>query len=145
MCRRSITNRDLLLALVLLTSVAGCGESLHPVRGTVTFEDSSPVPKALIIFESVDRPPAESLTGRAEVQADGAYQVSTNAPGDGLPAGKYRVLLASTEVMINVDAPPPRLPFDKRFTDFSTSGLEFEVKPGANEFPIRVTRSGRTP
>jgi hypothetical protein len=33
---------------------------------------------------------------------------------------------------------PPAV--DDKYTRFETSGLEFEVKPGANDLPIKVTR-----
>ena len=50
----------------------------------------------------------------------------------GLPEGKYRILVAPPD---NPDPDRPRpLPFDKRFTSFDKSGLEYTVKPGKNEF-----------
>ena len=35
------------------------------------------------------------------------------------------------------------IPFDYKYMRYETSGLEFEVKPGANEFPIKLDRSRR--
>ena len=31
------------------------------------------------------------------------------------------------------------LPFDVKYMNLKTSGLEFEVKAGANDFPIKLT------
>jgi hypothetical protein len=125
------------LALLLPVAAAGCG-GLHPVRGKVAFEDGAPVTGGMVVFESKDRRPA--VTARGEIQPDGTYQLSMRGHGDGAPPGVYRVLIAP---------PPPddprqrfvKPPFDERYTNFATSGLEFEVKAGVNEFPIQVTQN----
>ena len=33
-----------------------------------------------------------------------------------------------------------KLPFDVKYVRFETSGLEYEVKAGPNEYPIRLDR-----
>jgi hypothetical protein len=43
---------------------------------------------------------------------------------------------------IDVDAPQDP-PFDKRYTEFATSGLTFEVTAGPNDFPIQLSRAGK--
>jgi len=130
--------------LFLLGSV-GCSSGLYPVRGKVTYEDGTPVTKGLVVFESsAAKPP---ITARGDIQADGTYQLSTFKPGDGAPAGKYRVLLSPREYE-NIDGlEGPRRPpaFDKRYMDFSTSGLAFEVKAGSNDFPIQLARPRKGP
>jgi hypothetical protein len=127
---------------LLLLSTAGCGKRQYPVRGKVTFEDGSPLTKGMVVFESMEG--GEAITARGDVQTDGSFQLSTHKPGDGVPAGKYRVLVAPR---LNIDSPTPERdrPFDTRYSDFKTSGLEFEVQPGPNEYPIRVTKPGRRP
>jgi hypothetical protein len=122
----------------LLFAAVGCGPRLHPVRGTVTYDDGKPVTEGLVVFESSDQEPASMARG--EIRADGSYELGTYRPGDGAKAGKYRVLVAPKSDPNAVDKPKPP-PFDPRFADFSTSGLEVEVKAGTNEFPIQVTRS----
>jgi hypothetical protein len=126
--------------LLLLGTAVGCGGGLHPVRGKVTYDDGTPLTKGLVVFESMGGKPA--VTARGDVQTDGSYQLSTNKPGDGVPAGKYRVLVSAQEYG-DIDGPARPPAFDRRYMDFSTSGLEFEVKAGPNEFPIRVTRPGK--
>jgi hypothetical protein len=134
------TRRATPVALLLLLMVAGCGKAQYPVRGKVTFEDGTPVTKGMVVFESME---GEKMSARGEVQTDGSYQLSTHKPGDGVPAGKYRVLVAPK---LNIDSPQPerdRL-FDPRYEKFESSGLEFEVKSGSNEFAIQVTRPGKS-
>lgn len=127
---------------IVLACAAGCGSSLHPVQGKVTLEDGTPITKGMVVFESTE---GSKTTARGDIQADGSYKLSTNKPGDGAPAGKYRVLVSAPVDLSQIDrggTPPPGA-FDKRFSDFNTSGLEFEVKSGANDIPIKVTRPGK--
>jgi hypothetical protein len=108
---------------------------MHPVRGAVTLEDGTPVTRGLVIFERVDGGPP--LTARGDIQPDGRYELSTEAPGDGVAAGRYRV---SINPLDTSDVPDEQktLPFDVKYLSQKTSGLEFEVKPGATDYPIRL-------
>ena len=119
-----------------LAALAGCGAKYYPVHGKVTLPGGQPVPGSLVVFEGTSG--GKSISARGEVGADGSYSLSTNAPGDGAPPGKYRVSVA----------PPPaisaegggRPPFHVRFSRVETSNLEFEVKPQDNEYSIQVTK-----
>ncbi len=121
--------------VLLLLAVGGCGR-YAPVRGKVTLEDGTPVTSGTVIFESkeADKP----LTARGDIQTDGSYQLSTDRPGDGVPPGWYRVLVAPPPQ--NPDGPPVKEVFDRRYGAFATSGLEFEVKSGSNDYPIRLSK-----
>jgi len=127
------------LVALLLLCVAGCGR-YYPVHGTVTYADGTPVTEGLVVFERQEG--GTAITARGEIQPDGSYRLSTAKPGDGVPPGKYRVLVAPKTDLNDVDKPRPA-PFDPSYTEFNTSGLEFEVKPDATEFPIRVTKPGK--
>jgi hypothetical protein len=130
------------VALAFVFATTGCGGGLQPVRGKVTLEDGSPVTKGMVVFESLDS--EKPITARGDIQADGSYELSTYRAGDGARPGKYRVLIAPRVDPEEIDAPHPTPPaFDKRYTDFRTSGLELEVKAGANELPIQVARPGK--
>ena len=65
----------------------------------------------------------------------------------GALAGRYRVLVRPPPNPGRGEDDPRRyLPLiDPRYTRFETSGLEFEVRPGKNEFTIEVEkpRAGR--
>lgn len=129
-----------LAALALLLGVAGCGTRRYPVSGRVTFPDGTPLTAGKVVFEG--EVGGKTVMARGAIQPDGSYQLFVSEPGDGVPAGKYRALVLSPEP--DVDAKPSP-PIDKRFTSLKTSGLEFEVKPGVNEFPIQVTKPGAKP
>jgi len=117
--------------LLALAITAGCGRSgLYPVKGKVIFPDGTPLTAGTVEFGPVDKD--AMLAPRGEIKVDGTFQASTYAEGDGAPPGKYRVLVTPPE---QVDPGQPRpLPFDRRFSSYATSGLEYTVKPGRNEF-----------
>jgi hypothetical protein len=128
-----------MLAFLLLPGVVGCGVRLYPVRGQVTFPDGKPLTEGMVVFESTGQEKAS--TARGEIRPDGSYELGTHKPGDGALAGKYRVLVAPKSDPNAVDKPSKPPPIEPRYTQFATSGLEFEVTAaGPNEFPIRVTR-----
>jgi hypothetical protein len=122
------------VAVLCLAGAAGCGSGPHPVRGTVTLEDGTPVTGGMVTFETKDV--EKPVTARGEIQPDGTYNLGTYKPGDGAPPGVYRVIV--TPRAQSPDLLPVKAPYDNRYTAFDSSGLEFEVKSGANEFPIRL-------
>lgn len=118
-------------ALLAVVVAAGCGRSgLYPVKGKVVFPDGTPLAAGTVEFGPFDQ--SALLAPRGEIRADGTFRASTYEEGDGAPEGKYRVLVTPPE---QLDPGQPRpLPFDRRFSSFETSGLEYTVKPGKNEF-----------
>ena len=133
------TWRTVAAASLLLLGAAGCGSKLVPVKGKVTYPDGKPLAEGMVVFESKGE--GKAVTARGEIQSDGRYQLSTHRPGDGVPPGKYQVLVAPKTDPNAVDRGARPLPFDPRFADFRTSKLEFEVTDsGPNDFPIQVTK-----
>src|SRR5262245_57798714 len=100
-----------------LLALAGCGQGYYPVRGTVTLEDGTPLGKGMVVFESADG----TQMARGEIQPDGGYRLSTSRPGDGVRAGRYRVLVNPLDLS---DVPDEQkgLPFDVKYTRLATSG-----------------------
>jgi hypothetical protein len=129
------------VCLPLLFCVAGCS-GRYPVHGKVTFEDGTPLTSGMVVFESTES--GKRISPRGEIQSDGSYQLGMEKPGDGVPSGKYRALV-SPRMDINAEKPERDMPIDKRFTSFDTSELEFEVKSGDNDFPIKVTKPSKRP
>lgn len=133
-------------AACLAISLAGCAPQMYPVRGNVTLEDGTPLTKGLVIFERVEGGPA--LTARGDIRADGQYELSTERPGDGVPPGRYKVAINPLD---GSDAPDEEkvLPFDSKYMNMKTSGLECEVKSGETNYPIKLTKpakaKGRVP
>jgi hypothetical protein len=130
-----------LAPLLALVVAAGCGRSgLYPVKGKVVFPDGTPLTAGTVEFGPVEK--EAMLAPRGEIRADGTFRASTYAEGDGAPPGQYRVQVTPPE---QVDPGQPRpLPFDRRFSSFETSGLEYTVKPGKNEF-FTITIDRRPP
>lgn len=123
-------------AVALAAFAAGCGASMNPVSGKVTLPGGQPVPGGMVVFEG--QVGGKTISARGAIGPDGSYTMSTNTPGDGVPAGTYKVSIAPPG-SANPDAPAPS-PFAAKFSSFDSSGLTFEVKPGKNEFPIPVTK-----
>ena len=135
-CPGFLASRVIVVPLLLLGAV-GCGPRLYPVRGKVTYPDGKPLTAGLVVFESQGQ--EKPVTARGDIRADGSYQLGTYRPGDGALAGKYRVLVAPKSDPNAVDLPSGPPPFDPRYMGFDTSGLEYQVGAGANDFPIQVT------
>jgi hypothetical protein len=136
------SRQALAVAGLLLLGAAGCGRGLYSVRGKVTYPDGTPLTAGMVVFECQGT--ANAVTARGELRGDGSFELGTQSPGDGAPPGKYRVLVAPKYDPNAVDRPAAPPPIDRRYTEFSSSGLEFEVTPdGPNDFPIRVTRPPR--
>src|SRR5688500_14615144 len=114
------------LAACLACGLAGCGNPYYPVTGTISLNDGSPLTKGLVIFERIDDGPP--LTARGEVQPDGRFALSTDQPGDGVPVGRYKVVINPLDTS---DVPDEHkvLPFDIKHLNINTSELEFDVRP----------------
>jgi hypothetical protein len=125
-----------LACLFTLLGVSGCGGGLYPVQGQVVYEDGTPMTEGFVICEMQEG--GAAVMARGPIQPDGTFRLGTRKPGDGARPGKYRVLVtprARTEEEKNL---PPVL--DPKFTRYSTSGLEFEVKKEKNDFPLKVSK-----
>jgi hypothetical protein len=94
----------------------------------------------MVIFERVEG--GDPVTSQGAIQPDGTYQLGTTKPGDGVPPGKYKVLINSMDLS---DLPDDQkdLAYDAKYLNIKTSGLEFEVKRGDNDIPIRLNRSAK--
>src|SRR5262245_46454526 len=126
-----------LISFCLLFCLAGCGSGMQPVRGKVTLPDGKPAAGSQVVFESDKE--GKKISARGDVHDDGSFELSTFKPGDGVPPGKYKVQV-NPPPMVNAEGPYIS-PFNAKYSNFGTSGLEFEVKSGArNEFPIQVTK-----
>ena len=131
--------RFLLGPILLIVLLVGCNHGNPSVAGKVVYEDDgSPLDSGLVMFLPFE---GEQRFARGEIRADGTYQLGTRKPGDGAQPGKYRVCIVppdrSAEEENGILVPPL---VDPRYLDVRTSGLEFEVKPGHNNFTLKVAR-----
>jgi hypothetical protein len=129
-----------LTALTLfLTMVAGCSSgNTSPVRGKVVFKDGSPLTGGLVLFRPVDE--KLQVSSRGDIQQDGTFILGTYQEGDGAVPGKYQVAVTPPPRKKVREKPVERRIIHARFENYDTSGLEFEVKRGRNDFKIEVDK-----
>src|SRR5262245_29778994 len=79
-----------LAALLLVLGASGCSDR-QSAGGRVLFDDGTPLEEGMVVCEmkAGDKP----VMARGAIQRDGTFQLGTVKPGDGAPAGTYRVLV----------------------------------------------------
>ncbi len=129
--------RRALLALSACLVLVGCGGPRnYPVKGKVTYkENGRPLGGGYVLFQKAGD---ASVQASGDLEEDGSYELG-NFKGMGAFEGEYEVLVQPRALEDN----PEVLPIHPRFTNFTTSGLKYTVKPGANEFNIEVERNPR--
>jgi len=128
-----------LTLLSLLAGVLGCGSG-NAVTGKVTFDDGTPVTSGTVIAES--REGDTGVSARGTIQPDGTYALGTTKPGNGVPAGHYRVLVIPPDLTDKQLQAGEGSAIASKWTTFETSKLELDVKKGDNELNITVTHGG---
>lgn len=144
-----------------LLAMAGCGNprpKLVPVEGTVTL-DGEVVEGAIVAFEMINPPAEYGRPSSAITDAAGKFQVQTYEPGDGLPPGKYRVLVQKREPIqplgenydsemgtVNGRGIQYRMIVPAKYSDPTASGLEVEVtSKGLHPAVIALSSEGTGP
>ncbi len=124
----------LMTSILLLVLLAGCGDQLatYGVSGTVLLADGQPLPGATVSMESVEG----SHSATAQTDAAGRFEMSTYAPGDGLPLGTYRAVVLPP-ASLDPDRSQPVL-FDPKYSSYETSGLEFTIDGSTDVLMIRL-------
>jgi hypothetical protein len=108
-----------------------------PVEGKVVFRDGAPFTKGIVVFESLEAENKVSALG--EVQKDGTFRLGTHGESDGVPEGRYRVLIVPP--MPTGERVGP-WPIDPKYIRLDTSPLEYTVVQGKNEVTFEVDRPG---
>lgn len=133
-------------AWILALLLAGCGKgsgNLAPVSGKV-FHNGAAVSGGTLIFSPVGGD-APGRPATAEIGADGAYALTTEAPGDGGRIGLHRVGFTPPEQELTEEqrtnpkyiAPPPR------YLHLSPKEGQVEVKAGSNTIDIELVPERR--
>lgn len=137
--RANFLHATRLCFLALLGFLAtGCGgQGLYPVRGKVVYTDGTPLAGGWVVVEKTEGDPPPSADG--PVQEDGTFEMRTARPGDGVPLGKYRVLVKAKERPLNEFQKAPPL-IDRKFERFETSGLELVVEAKTNIVEFKVSK-----
>jgi hypothetical protein len=105
-----------------------------PVSGVVYLNQKALV-RGLVVFHPVKPPAGTNFRCYAHTGADGSFSLSTFAPNDGAPTGRYRV----TILMQDEDDGPVRIPL--RYRNPNTSGILVEIKPEPTSLPPFQLRS----
>lgn len=128
--------RGLRLAAVALALIAaaGCGRRMCPVEGKVTYRDGAPLPGGMVIFESLEADVKTSWRGH--IGKDGSFRLGTEGEEDGVPEGRYRVLVVP---LFGVNG-APAVRIDPKYERPETSPLEYTVVRGKNEANFEIDR-----
>jgi hypothetical protein len=80
---------------IFFCCVAGCGNRLTKITGTVKFSDGTSITSGRIVFDDGKH----SYFGT--INKDGTYITGGSKPIEGIPDGKYKIWLASTEETVD--------------------------------------------
>jgi hypothetical protein len=124
-----------------LSFITGCGDGnpkTYPVDGRVIFEDGKVAEIGTVEFRM--NQDENRIIARGVIRKDGSFSMSTFEPGDGAVEGKHQAIVQ--QMVISEGLGPshqhgPRVP--KKYADYSTSGLQVEVKPiEKNQITIKL-------
>ncbi len=128
---------SVLVLLVLLVLLAGCGgrdhPAVYPVSGTVVYADQ-PVSAALVTFHGDHAP--RLATGTTD--AEGRFQLSTFGRNDGAVPGRHVVTISKMEIDDPADA---NLPGDSMDDALQNPG---GVIQAVHQLPDRYADPGRS-
>jgi hypothetical protein len=123
---------------VCLLALTGCEPPRYEVGGRVTYADGSPfTAPGFIVAEGETA--GGPVMARSTIRPDGSFVLTGRNEREGMLAGRYRLRLIPPRGVGegSIDDPTtPKLPFDRKFLDFETSGLSHEVGAGMNEIKI---------
>jgi hypothetical protein len=127
-----------------LLLLAGCGDgkvARYPVTGVVTV-DGKAAPDATVMFYPVNVP-AEAMKERPFSQTDssGKYELRTLMPGDGAPAGEYKVTIRWLAASPGGGQPIDRL--GNRYWDPEKTSLTAKIEKGNNDIPFQLSAKGK--
>jgi hypothetical protein len=95
---------------LLLPLLCGCGSSVYPVTGKITFEGKPMVGGGSIAFQPIGGQKGKAAGG--EIMADGTYKLSTYGDGDGSMTGEFRVVITQSTVKEPEPTPDGQKPND---------------------------------
>lgn len=122
-----------LVTLVALAAITGCGRPKYPVSGTVVYDDGSPFTSGGVVAMETEID-GKLVMSRGGIGKDGRFVLASEKPGDGAFAGSYRVRVLPHIV---IDG-PPSVGIPEAIQSFETSGLTFEVGSAIKDFTIKL-------
>ena len=131
-----------LACVALVLSMVGCGSDLAEVRGTVTVDDQplrggSGV-RATVVFQPAS---GGGAPGVGLIDESGNFTLSSGADR-GVRPGDYVVTVTATQLIPDKSNPSGpasgRRITDARYANAKTSGFQFTVEPGRNDFHLAL-------
>jgi hypothetical protein len=138
----------MLLGVLSLVAVAGCGSSTSTVGGKVQL-DGAPVADADIAFHP---PPGKGSSFHGRTGSDGAFTLQPGADKKGPPPGQYKVTV-SRYIQADGKAPPAddvvmlklggklKNSLPHIYEDAEKTPLSAEVKSGVNDIPVALKKT----
>ncbi|MEM8678482.1 MAG: hypothetical protein AAGF97_03910 [Planctomycetota bacterium] len=126
------------LGVLLLAGCAQDGSGLVRVRGTLKYEDGTPVTGELatIVFQpDTNKRPVPPKSASGTIGPDGSFELMTQEPGDGAHPGTYKVVL---KVWENYREQEPGV--DQQYADARTTPLDATVSPDSKQFDFVIQR-----
>ena len=130
-----------MLGLLSAPVMSGCGnakqpwDTVYPAKGVVTYKSKPIINAEVALFPQNDSIP-ESIRPRAKTTENGEFVVWTNQPGDGAPAGKYKVTVVHNDVIEKngvVVTKPNDLP--PKYSTVQTTDLVVEIGQNQTDIP----------
>ena len=133
----------LLVSVLLAGSGVSCSSTdsgrFYPVRGQVLFK-GRPVAGAMVVLHPLG-PAAAGQKPLAYTDAEGRFGLTTDRPGDGVPAGEYAVTVVWRRPFYDSEGKPGPNLLPARYADPKKSGLKATVKSGKNEFIFELEKA----
>ena len=136
-----MTGRMLVLAACLAAAAcSGPPARTATVTGRVTF-GQGPLPGGRVLIKAL-APDPQVMVASAMIEPDGTFTFT------GAPVGPTQIAVETESVKLLVqswEGGPANCPFKqveipKKYTAFDTSGLTLEVRPGKQEFNVKLDR-----
>jgi hypothetical protein len=128
------------LIAVASLSFAGCGERISQVSGVLTLDGQPVAAKDGVTATILFQPTAGGAPAAGILDQSGRYHISTGARS-GLKPGEYVATCAINRLIpsSNGGAASAKPLSDPKYADAKTSGFQFAVQPGKNEFDLALT------
>lgn len=121
-----------------LSVLSGCSDRLrtYPVSGKVQFKSGSPVRVGTIELKSRQH----DIHSRGTLNPDGTFTLTTYEEGDGAIEGKHDCVIVQFVMTEGLQGHRPSTigVIDRRYNNYTTSGITVDIKAKKNEITIEV-------
>ena len=128
--------------ILLFVSTVGCSDHLktYPVSGKVQFTTGGPVHVGTVELKSREH----GVQARGQILSDGSFTVTTYQAGAGAVAEIHDCVVVQFVMTEEIQGHRPSVigAVDRRFANYSTSGLSVEIYPNqSNDVLVEVEGS----